>query len=338
MKIAVVGAGSVGIGVAASLASAGADVSVMARGKSVGALRDSGLQVTGVLGEHRLSANKVAIYDINNIRKAFSEWDFFVVATKAYEALAAVQTIVAGGRMRAAPTPSVLFLQNGWGTVDQVKGELPNSAAIFSGSVLTGFERRSPSHVNINVHGDSIRVGSLVGSDAEVGLKFCNVSAKGFLPFVYEPDIEPIILKKLLYNACLNPVGALTRCCYGELAENKNTVDLMCGIADEAVNVIRAARGLSLFSSGRDYILNELIPNKIPKTAAHRSSMLQDIEAGRKTEIAYLNGAISKMGKQAKIPTPFNDAVSYLILGCEDKNSRHNGDWLLRPRRDGFDM
>lgn len=72
-----------------------------------------------------------------------------------------------------------------------------------------------------------------------------------------------------------------------------------------------------LATSGSEYVEKCLTPLVIPKGAAHRSSMLQDVEAGRRTEIDYLNGAVVRMGQLHGIPTPFNDVISGLIRARE---------------------
>ena len=139
----------------------------------------------------------------------------------------------------------------------------------------------------------------------------------GFIPFVYEADIEPIILTKLIYNICLNPLGALRRCTYGELMTNEETLGIMSEVADEAFKVLKAARGFSRFTDGKSYVHGELVPKWLGKVGPHRSSMLQDLEAGRKTEIDYLNGAICAMGRQFAIETPHNDAIVLQIQAAE---------------------
>jgi 2-dehydropantoate 2-reductase len=143
------------------------------------------------------------------------------------------------------------------------------------------------------------------------------IGQKGFLPITYEDNIEPAILNKFLFNTCLNAVGAVTKMTYGELVTNEHTRHLIAQLADEAIKAIQAERQLVLAVTGADYVENSLTPFVLPKAAAHRSSMLQDVEAGRKTEIDYLNGAVAQMGKKQGIATPYNDAVSSLIHARE---------------------
>jgi 2-dehydropantoate 2-reductase len=87
--------------------------------------------------------------------------------------------------------------------------------------------------------------------------------------------------------------------------------------ADEAIRVLGATREYKSFDSGLHYVESSLIPIVVPKARAHRSSMLQDIEAGRKTEIDYLNGAVLKMGHSCGIDTSINETVLSLIQAME---------------------
>ena len=73
----------------------------------------------------------------------------------------------------------------------------------------------------------------------------------------------------------------------------------------------------SLAPSGAAYVDVSLTPFVVPKAAAHRSSMLQDVEAGRRTEIDYLNGAIVRLGERRGVATPYNDAVAGLVRAQE---------------------
>jgi ketopantoate reductase len=75
-------------------------------------------------------------------------------------------------------------------------------------------------------------------------------------------------------------------------------------VADETIRVIHAERGVALAPDGATYVEKTLTPFVLPKAAAHRSSMLQDVEAGRRTEIDYLNGAVVRMGQGRTSATP----------------------------------
>jgi 2-dehydropantoate 2-reductase len=89
LPIAILGAGSVGLGVAATLVEAGTDVTLLARGESVRRLREEGMRITGVVGEHAIAPGDFAVEDVNNLSKL--DCDILIVATKTYEVKAALE-------------------------------------------------------------------------------------------------------------------------------------------------------------------------------------------------------------------------------------------------------
>ena len=321
LRLTVLGSGSVGLAVVVIFAQAGADVTLLARGGAVPVLRQQGITVTGVSGEHRVAPERLKVSDVDAPDPAALEVDLLIVATKAYQ----VQDVLRGlaARMGDGPAPrSVLLLQNGWGSADEARAAMPAGTAIFSSIMMIGIERRSATHVNVNVQASPIRVGTLFGAAADPMRRAVACGQAGFLPMTYEDPIEPAILNKLLFNTCLNPIGAATRMTYGELVSNPHTRHLITRMADETIRVIRAERQIALAADGAEYVEKTLTPFVLPKAAAHRSSMLQDVEAGRRTEIDYLNGAIVRMGAAQGIPTPYNDAVASLIRASEGAAGR----------------
>jgi 2-dehydropantoate 2-reductase len=312
----VLGSGSVGLAIAATYAQAGLEVTLLARGPAVQQLRRNGITVTGVSGDHHIAPQRLRVSDAENPNPEDTDCDFLVVATKAYQ----VQEVLMGlmQRTRAAIAPrAVLLLQNGWGSADEARAILPAGVGIFSSIMMIGIERRTSTHVNVNVQASPIRVGTLFGSDSVEMREAVRRGQEGFLPIAYEDNVEPAILNKFLFNTCLNAIGAMTRMTYGELVSNEHTRRLITCVADETIRVIKAERQLALAQDGADYVEKSLTPFVLPKAAAHRSSMLQDVEAGRRTEVDYLNGAIVRMGKGQSIATPYNDAVSGFIRARE---------------------
>lgn len=313
--ITVLGAGSVGLGIAATLAEAGADITLLARGEAVERLRTEGMRITGVVGEHMINPGYFAAEDANNLPALAC--DILIVTTKTYEVAPALKATIPKIKANA-----LLLLQNGWGTADEAKKIMPPGTPIFTGILMVGLERKSPAHMHIHAYGDATRVGSLFGADKKFIQPLFDLPRSGFIPFKYEEDIEPVVLTKLIYNICLNPLGALRHCSYGDLMTNEETLVIMCKIAGEAIQVLKAARGFARFADGDAYVRRELVPKWLAKVGPHRSSMLQDLESGRKTEIDYLNGAICAMGRQFTIETPENDAIVRQIHAAEGSKKK----------------
>jgi 2-dehydropantoate 2-reductase len=125
------------------------------------------------------------------------------------------------------------------------------------------------------------------------------------------PTIDVHIWKKLLLNASLNPVTALTRFCNGEAWENKRSRDLMMRLLQEGQQVCRLAAGLELEG------LEQYVAQVCQQTYPNRSSMLQDLEAGRRTEIDAMNGMLLRLAEPFDLQLPYNQTVYDLIKACE---------------------
>jgi len=134
---------------------------------------------------------------------------------------------------------------------------------------------------------------------------------------VHEPEIQKTIYSKVLFNTCMNPTGALIGRTYGELLENEYSRALIVNLADETLRVYAASAGLRIADDGQHYVDEILDPLVFPRAVPHRSSMVQDIENGRLTEIDFLNGAIVKMGRDVGIDTPFHQSIVLMIHARE---------------------
>jgi 2-dehydropantoate 2-reductase len=316
LRISVLGTGSVGLAFAASYLRAGQDVTLLARGAAVTELRRQGITVGGVSGDHQFAPQTFRVSDAAHPDSEDIACDLLVVATKAYQVRDVLQGLLQAVRPAVAPR-AVLLLQNGWGSADEARSVLPANTEIFSSIMMIGIERRSSVHVNVNVQASPIRVGTLFPGASDLMRDAVERGQAGFLPITYEDPVEPAILNKFLFNTCLNAIGAITRMTYGELVSNDHTRTLIAQLAEEAIQVVRAERQFDLAPNGATYLEKTLTTFVLPRAAAHRSSMLQDVEAGRRTEIDYLNGAIVRMGKKHGVPTPNNAAVASLVRARE---------------------
>jgi 2-dehydropantoate 2-reductase len=312
LRVTVVGGGSVGMAMAATLALAGVDVVMLVRTSSMALLRRDGIGVTGVSGVHAVAPDSITIDDAQCPDVCSLECDVMIMATKAYQVAEVMTSIVSMTRDTPGPR-SVLLLQNGWGSADEARAIMPADVGIFSSIMMIGIERRSTTQVNINVQAGPVRIGTLFDGDSTAIQSLVAVAGQGFLPMVYEDKIEPAILNKFLFNTCLNATGALTGQTYGELIKNAHSRSLIIHLANETIRVLAATHGYQAAENGLHYVEAMLTPFVIPKAAAHRSSMLQDVEVGRRTEIDYLNGAVVRMGRSKGIATPFNEAILSLV-------------------------
>ena len=128
------------------------------------------------------------------------------------------------------------------------------------------------------------------------------------------PRIIDEIWKKLALNVCTLPTAALLRFPAHELIQHDGTLALMERLLDEVV-AVATAQGIKLDRSERWRAITKLLAQAI----GARASMLQDVEANRQTEIDVVNGAIVDAGRGNSVPTPFNDAMVWMVKSLQAK-------------------
>jgi len=125
------------------------------------------------------------------------------------------------------------------------------------------------------------------------------------------PDARGAQWTKLIFNAATNPIGALTGLTHGRACEVEPLRRLITGLVDEG-KAVADAMGIVLDSDP-----DELVDHAAKVAYDHKASMLQDVEAGRATEVDFLNGGIVRFGRETGVPTPLNQAIAALMKGLE---------------------
>jgi len=309
MKVLLYGVGSVGLGLASCLLKSQAEVCIIARADTVAALHKSGLVRTGIFGRFHTGPETFSAYESLNEFESRA-FDFILVSTKSFGSAAAADDISQHSRLLGAQTRIVLC-QNGWGNAEKFVFLFPKDR-IYSARVITGFTRHKFNKVEITVHADAIHIGSLFGRSLAPVQPLANAIAAGGIPAVTVPDIEKDLWAKMLYNCALNPLGAILDVPYGDLAKNPFTKDLMNHIVEEVFSVMTAA-GFHTHWQSADGFLKVFYDKLVPATAGHKSSTLQDIAAGKKTEIDALTGAVLVLADKHHIDVPYNRAIYSLV-------------------------
>jgi 2-dehydropantoate 2-reductase len=233
--------------------------------------------------------------------------DFVFFFTKAHHTAAAA----AQARPLVAPETTVVSLQNGWGNAETLAGTYAPEQVVIgvtyhSATVLV------PGHVAHTGKGATF-VGPY-GDDADPA----RAEAVGALLTAADmdaavtPRVKTEIWKKLVLNAATLPTAALTGLRAGELGEPGPLLDLVDALALEAVAV---ARGQGYAIEAHERI--ERIHAVLAGAGAGKASMLQDVEARRKTEIEVINGAVLRAAERLGIDVPLNRAMVALIGGLE---------------------
>jgi len=318
MNILLYGAGAVGLGLASCLLKSGQRVDLIGRGDTVTSLQKNGLARMGIFGDFTAAPDSFGAYaSLSELPK--NNYDFLLVCTKSFDTNTSAEQISAIPFLKNASTPIVLC-QNGWGNAEIFAEYFPKSR-IKSGRVITGFRRPQKYQVDITVHADAIHLGSLFDDDVSDLETLSAAIAAGGIPCEMTPTISKDLWAKMLYNCMLNGLSTVFDVPYGLLGESPHTRELMESIAHEVYAVMTAAGYATHWASAEDYI-DTFYKHQLPPTTSHEPSMLQDIRAGKRTEIDSLNGAVVSLGKQHNIPTPTNTTVTRMIQFMENKTAK----------------
>lgn len=317
LNILIFGSGAVGLGLGSCLVKAGADITLIDTGQTVEALRQNGLRRSGIFGEFAAGPDAFAAYsDLGQIRS--KTYDFILVCTKSNHVAAAAESLNAH-RHLLKKSGKIVHFQNGWGNAEKL---LPffDEDTVYSGRVITGFTKPEPHHVVVTVHADAVHIGSLFDRQLKPIEPLCRTIDSGGIPCLPWKDIAKDLWAKLLYNCALNPLGAILDVPYGKLAENSYTCQLMDRIIDEVYAVMKRA-GFSTYWDTADEYRDVFYTKLLPPTAEHKSSTLQDLRAGKKTEIEALTGQVLELAKKTGIDVPCNTMLYTLIRFIEKRNA-----------------
>ena len=313
MRVLIYGGGAVGLAVASCLLRSGCRVDIIARPATVEALRAGGLVRTGLFGDFHAEPGTFGRY-ASLVELPPQAHDFVLVCTKSFDSAAGAQDL-ADKRDYADSGIKLVLFQNGWGNAEVFARHFAPER-IYSARVITGFHRHQPNEVEVTVHADAIHIGSLFDADLPALDGLSHAIRQGGIPCETTPHIAKDLWAKMLYNCALNPLGAILHVPYGALAAQATTRSLMNSIVGEVFAVMTAA-GHRTHWETPDGFLSTFYDRLVPDTAEHESSMLQDILAGKRTEIDALNGAVLKLADEAAVAVPHNAAVCNLIKFVE---------------------
>ena len=294
------GAGAVGSFFGGLLAEGGNDVALIARESHVKAIKQEGLTIEGASGKHVVKVK--AVTTPAYLKEIF---DLILLTVKAYDTRQAVseaQTLMGNDSV-------LLCLQNGLG-MEEIASEIVGRDRVLRGVTINGVLLKEPGLVMHTGKGETI-IGELNRKITERTRKIAEAFSKAGLPTRVTNNIEGTVWTKILINAGVNPFGALTGMKNGELIMVLELKELMTETVIEGTNV---AKKIGVKLEGDPV---SLMIKTAEMTAQNKNSMLQDIEKGKRTEIDFINGAISNLGKRKDVLTPLNNLLTHLVKGLE---------------------
>lgn len=300
MKVCILGCGAVGSIFGAHLARSG-DVEVFALDvweAHVRAINERGLRLSG-------AAEFTARLKASTSPEELPRCDYGIVATKSIHTRAAI------GRAKRLfdDQSAVCSVQNGVGN-EEILAE--HVRYVIRGTTFPAGHALEPGHVSFDIAGDTW-IGPFEPTSTPMG------KVTALAEFLTRAGMNTLALEdargaqwtKLIFNAATNAVGALTRLHHGAATRLPATAELFNALIEEGEAVARA-HGIALHGDPR-----ALVQKGAGGTGKHKASMLQDVEAGRPTEVDFLNGAIVEWGARAGVATPLNRALWALVKGLE---------------------
>jgi len=298
MRIAVVGAGGVGGGFGAALTKAGADVTFIARGAHLAAMKSQGLKIQGGRGETHLVPTKAT-----DNPAEIDPVDIVLFCVKLWDVESAGEAI----KPLVGPDTAVIPLQNG---IDAAERLIP---ILGPKAVMGGVAQISASIVApgvIQQVGTFMRMifGELDGKRSKRAEDFFALCQKAGFDVTLSEQILTDLWMKFILLACNASITAATRQPLGKLREDADLRPIMMAAFQETIDIGRA-KGVTLPADALAKILDFV--GHAPPTM--KASMALDLERGNRLELPWLGGKVVELGRQLKIPTPVH-GVMYAVL------------------------
>ena len=294
MRIVVVGTGGIGGPYGASLAKAGADVTFVARGAHLAAMRENGLRIEGDRGENHIQSARATdkIAEIGTV-------DIVLCCVKLWDLEAVAEQI----RAVIGPQTAVIPLQNGIDAAERLSTILGKEAVMGGMAFVTG-AIVAPGVIRQTGTYQRMTFGEFDGRISERGRRlrdFCE--AAGF-EGVLSPDIMVPVWEKFILLVPLSGLNALTRLPLGNWRDDPDLLALYVEALRETVSV-GVAEGVRLPSDIVDRTLTQM--RSMPPH--HTTSMGNDLNRGNRLELPWFAGKVVELGRRHGIKTPVNGFI-----------------------------
>ncbi|HPB80584.1 MAG TPA: ketopantoate reductase family protein [Spirochaetota bacterium] len=329
VKITVVGAGAIGGVTAGFLAREGYDVEIVSKYEDLAdKIRHKGIHVFGVGGDFSVVMPAFAkVTELSGTR------DIVLLATKATDMIEAARELLPYLKESTA----VVSMQNG--ICEEALAGVVGRERIVGCVVGWGGTMHGPGEIEMTSKGEFV-IGNIDNKD-DPRLELIQEILSTIVPVHTTNNMLGNLYSKLIINSCITSLGAVCGLYLGEMLAERKIRNIFIQIMIEAMDVANAM-GLNVeiyggklnyytFTEGtgalkrfKRHLVIRLIGFKYRRL---KSSMLQSLERGKKTEIDYMNGYICEQGKRFEVPTPVNDTIVRMIREIENgdrKISREN--------------
>jgi len=294
MRIAVIGTGGIGGPYGASLAKAGADVTFVARGAHLAAMRENGLRIEGDRGETHIRPAQVTD-DIASIGTV----DVILFCVKLWDVEPAAEQL----RAIIRPQTAVIPLQNGIDAAERLIRILGDVAVMGGMAFVTG-TIVAPGVIRQTGSYQRMTFGELDGQISERGQRVRDLCEAAGFEAVLSPDIMVPVWEKFILLVPLSGLNALTRLPLGKWRRDPDLLAL-CEAALRETVAVGLAEGVRLPPDTIDQTLAMM--RSMP--AHHTTSMGNDLLRGNRLELPWFAGKVVELGRRHGIPTPVNGFV-----------------------------
>jgi 2-dehydropantoate 2-reductase len=301
MKIVIVGPGAMGLVVFGLLSRTKEEVWLLDKDADrASRLKKNGIKIEGLV------SLKISSPCVTSEPAEVRDADFWIICVKSY----ATKNVIKKIATAVGPQAFVLSLQNGLGNAELLSESL-GALRVLVGVASLGATLLGEGISRYAGEGDII-LGKLNGGMGVELRDLREAFQKAKIPVKISKDVMAILWSKLIINAGINPLSAITRLKNGKLIQFEGTRRILREAVTEAVKVAKRKRTKLIY----DDVLAKT-ESVCEATAENISSMLADVLNKKKTEIDYLNGAIVRQGESLGIKTPVNMLLVDLIKTIE---------------------
>jgi len=297
VKIAILGSGAMGCLFGAAFHRAECDVTLIDVNQlHVDAINSNGLELDTRAGVEHLPIPARLPAD------AEGPFDLVVVFTKTFHTVGALEGI----RHSIGDNTHLLSLQNGLGNDAKLAGVVSDDRVMVGASMLPS-DLEGPGKVRSHGEGYS-KLYPAFGGDPAMAQKVADALTQGGLPAQLDPKIHEAIWSKAIFNAAMNPMCALTRRTPGFLGASGQARATIRAVVEEGVAAAHA-NGAMIDAEP----IHDLTETSMTDHADHEASMLQDMKAGRRTEVDAINGAIVEAALAKGLTAPVTQTLWHLV-------------------------
>jgi 2-dehydropantoate 2-reductase len=297
MRILMVGAGAVGGYFGALLVRAGVDLTFLVHPETHEAIQGKGLKIKSAEGDFEVRPKTVT-----GAQEA-GPVDLIILAVKCYDIDQALSDI----KPALGEGTSVLTLQNGVDTEERVQAEI-GADRVLAGVAYITSRKDAPGLIEHFRRG-KITLGEISGRKTDRLLAVYNLFVQSGIPTHLSDDIRQSKWEKLCWNATFNPLSVILNDTVGAVLDSPELLEVVRSGAREVMSVA-SVLGIKL----SERVVEETITASEPFRDYH-TSMYEDFNAGKETEIEYLNGHIVRLGKDKGVQTPVNLTLYALVKG-----------------------